>query len=76
MRLMAGRVKRLEVQMGMQAQGRRRCRVCEDGDKVSGLVFRIAGVESHQPLPICPGCGSCSAMIFDIIAVTEAPRAA
>ena len=54
-----------------------RCAVCGDGERSSGLVFRIADSEptEPEPLPFCLGCGRCSAMVFNIVPATERPAA-
>lgn len=52
-------MRRLEDKHGVRAGGLRRCAVCIDGTKTSGLVFRVEGAASVEPapLPVCAGYG-------------------
>lgn len=54
-----------------------RCAVCGDGERSSGLVFRISGIgPTDEALPVCAGCGRCNALVFNIVPATQPPAAA
>ncbi|HMN42486.1 MAG TPA: hypothetical protein PKE29_16720 [Phycisphaerales bacterium] len=59
------RVRFLERHNPVHA-GRRRCHVCADGTRPTGLMVRILGVDQGpRPAP-CPGCGRDEPTVINI----------
>ncbi len=73
--MISQRIRRLERSIGVLSTGHRRCKVCADGTKSTGVIINLLGVQQNDTPPPCPGCGRDDPMIINYLAA-EDPRGA